>query len=112
MVFNLIDKLSYKILKYLKGKDKIPIETLKKQFGDYISDSLNFLEKDGYVVRDTIGHFPTANGFVSSKENKYRISPSGLAYIQEQRIERIKYWVPIIFADLLSIAAIIVSILK
>ena len=111
-MFNLIDKLSYKILKYLKDNDKVPIEIVEKQFKDNISDSLIFLEKDRYIIRDTIGSFPTANGFVSSKDNKYRISPKGRAYIQEHKIERIKYWVPIILADLLSIAAIIVSILK
>lgn len=108
----MIDKLSFKILRYIKKNSQISIDDLKQKFEDSTLDSLNFLEKDGYIIRDIIGKFPVANGFVSSKGNKYRISPKGLAYIQEQRIERIKYWVPIIFADLLSIAAIIVSILK
>lgn len=108
----MIDKSSYKILKHLKGQDKISIETLKQQFGNTISDDLYFLEKDGYIIRDTIGNIPTANGFVPSKENKYRISPKGRAYIYEQRTEKTKYWVPIFLADLLSIAAIIVAILK
>lgn len=108
----MIDKLSLKVLKYIKKNIKISIDDLKQKFGDNISDNLNFLEKDEYIIRDTIGHFRTANGFVPSKGNKYRISPKGSAYIQEQRIERVKYWVPIIFADILSISAIIVSILK
>lgn len=108
----MIDKSSYQILKYLKMKDKISIETLKQQFGSNTSDDLMFLEKDGYIIRDTKGYIPTANGFVSSKEKNYRISPKGRAYIQEHKIEKIKYWVPIILADLLSTVAIIVSILK
>lgn len=108
----MIDKLSYKVLRVLNGKGKVPIENLRQQFGDNISDDLYFLETDRYIIRDTIGGIATANGFVSSKENKYRISPKGKAYIHERRVERIKYWVPIILADLLSIAAIITSILK
>ena len=108
----MIDKLSLKVLKYIKKNVQIPIYDFKQKFGDNISDNLNFLEKNEYIIRDTIGYFRTANGFVSSKGNEYRISPKGLAYIQEQQIERVKYWIPIIFADILSISAIIVSILK
>ena len=107
----MIDKLSLKVLKYIKKNDKISINDLKQKFGDNISDNLNFLEKDGYIIRNIIGHFPTANGFVSSKGNEYRMSPKGSAYIQEQRTERIKYWVPIILSNLMAAAALVVSII-
>lgn len=44
--------------------------------------------------------------------NKYKVSDIGKAYMQEYRINRILYWLPIIIDAFLSITAIIISIIS
>lgn len=106
----MVDKKSVKILKFIKKNPNIPLDELKKKYGEFANDSLAFLQKNNYIINETKGYAPVHNGSIPVKSNKFRISPKGLAYLQEKRKEAIKYWLPIITADALSATAIGVSI--
>lgn len=106
----MIDKKSYKILKFIKKNSNVSVEDLKKKYGDFSKDNISFLQKNEYVINDIKGYLPATNGQLPIRTNKLRISPKGLAYLQELKVESRKYWFPIILSNLIAIAALIVSI--
>ena len=108
----MIDKISVKMLKYIKKHANVTLDELKSKFGEYAGDFVLFLQKDKYIINNTAGYLPTANGPLSKTTNQFRISPYGLAYLQETRKERRKYWIPIILSDLMAAAALVISFLK
>ena len=78
--------------------------------GDFSKDNISFLQKNEYIINDIKGYLPATNGQLPIRTNKLRISPKGLAYLQELKVESRKYWFPIILSNLIAIAALIVSI--
>ena len=102
----MLDTQTLKILKYINKNPNVSLKTLTAKFGENCKDSTKLLQKND----ESAGYHPTA--FVPMYKNIFRILPQGEAYLQSISKERIKYWVPIIIADLLSAAAIVVSILK
>lgn len=108
----MIDRLSVKMLKYIKKHTNVTLDDLKSKFGEYSDDYIRFLQKDNYIINDLNGYHPVVNGTVPIKTNRFHISPKGIAYLQETRIERRKYWVPIILSNLMAAAALVISISK
>ncbi len=106
----MIDKKSLKILKFIKKNSNISLDELNNKFGIYAKDSVAFMQKNEYIINDLKGYLPCTNGQMPIRTNKFRISPKGLAYLQEKRKEAIKFWLPIIIADTLSTAAMGISI--
>lgn len=110
----MLDKFSTKILKFINGNLSVDLKTLNEKFRQDCSESIDFLIEEKFIV------FTACGTYIDYSEDEpcyvlnyqYNITPAGLAYLQSLTKERLKYWVPIILADLLSIAALIVSILK
>lgn len=101
----MLDNASQKILKFLENNGETKFETLYNKFGDNTEDILMALCNIGYA-KQLINH-PTFN----SNELTYKIMPLGKAYFKERRISKIHFWIPIIIDTILSIAAIIISII-
>jgi hypothetical protein len=106
----MLDTQTLKILKHINKNPNVSLKTLTAKFGESCKDSTKLLQKNDFISNESAGYHPTA--FVPMYKNIFRILPQGKAYLQSISKERIKYWVPIIIADLLSAAAIVVSILK
>ena len=107
----MIDKKSFKILKHIKKNVNISLDELKSRYGEWANDHISFLQKNEYILNDIKGYLPCTNGQMPIRKNKFRISPKGLAYLQELKIERRKYWIPIILSNLMAAAALTVSII-
>ena len=100
-----------KVLKTILKKQKPYSDTIQTN-GDFynscklpvavVDSCLNSLSDHGFIEL-----YPTQNKSISM----VKILQASYSYFADKRAENIKYWLPIIFADILSIIAIIVAIL-
>ena len=51
----MIDRLSVKMLKYIKKHTNVTLDDLKSKFGEYSDDYIRFLQKDNYIINDLNG---------------------------------------------------------
>lgn len=111
MFVNYSERQRSKVLKTILKKQKPYTDTIQTNRDFYnacklppnvVDSCLNSLAHRGYIDL-----YPTQNKFVST----IKILQSSYSYFTDKRTENIKYWLPIIFADVLSIIAIIVAIL-
>ena len=111
MFVNYSERQRSKVLKTILKKRKSYTDTVQTnrdfynacKLPPYVVDScLNSLAHLGYIDL-----YPTQNKSVST----IKILQSSYSYFTDKRTESLKYWIPIIWSNLLSTIAIIVAIL-
>lgn len=104
----MLDKKSVQVLKYIKNNPNKTANKISAAFGENVSVYINGLLKDEYIARPESYSPLGGTGHV----NVYKISAKGIAYLENRPKETLKYWIPIIISTLISIAALIISIVK
>lgn len=95
----MIDKISRKALKFISKNGEVRLDAIYADFGEYGEQIINSLCEEGYV--EQVLHHPAFN----INDFAYVITPKGKAYFEERRIEKIRYWTPIIISLFAAIGA-------
>lgn len=106
-----MNAIDYKLLKYVKkcGKRNIAqINQKMKQNSQKRIDNLYPLIQLEFSHVDDIGGLVFFDHYVLSDQGICAIED----YKQEHKIERLKFWIPIIISNIIATIALIVSILK
>jgi hypothetical protein len=107
-VIIMLDKKSVQVLKYIKNNPNKTANKISAAFGENVSVYINGLLKDEYITRPEIYSPYDGTGYI----NVYTISSKGIAYLENRPKKALRFWVPMIISYLISIAALIVSIVK
>lgn len=101
----MIDKISRKALKFISKNGEISLDAIYANFGEYGEQIINSLCVEGYVKQVLLR--PTFN----INEFTYAITPKGKAYFEERRSVKIHFWIPIAIDTVLSLSAIVISVI-
>lgn len=101
----MIDKMSRKVLKFIAKSGKLNFNAIDNKFGEYSEQIISSLCSEGYL--EQIIPYPTFDRMVFT----YAITPKGKAYFEEKRIKKTHFWIPIIIDTVLSVTAIVISII-
>ncbi len=109
----MLDKKSVKLLRYIKKNPNSNLETLKMRYGENVLDNLRYLDKEEYLFNKTNGRIHSLDGrSMPIKTNVYIITPKGIAYLEERHQNNTRYIVPLIISNIMSLAALVVSIIN
>ncbi len=107
----MLDKTSENMLKFIIKNGITDLETLKTRFGEGCNIVVSWLTENDYI-KGTKPCYPLINGKrVLRYLSPYVVTPKGRAYFEENFRNEWHYWVPIAFNLVLSIIAIIISII-
>ena len=110
----MLDKISYKALKFIYRKQNRTFDELAKITGEdeskKTSKYISSLLKHGFISFWDQGELVDFNGFKSRKTIGYQIALPGAAYVEQRRRDLRNFWVPYAittFIALLSLLGIV-----
>ena len=98
-----------KVLVYIIKHIAVDSEQIKDKFGDAGNARFKTFVSSKILIPD--GTMTDENGNIIPND-KYKISELGRSYMQEYRTERFHYWLPIVLDTMLSVSALVISLLK
>lgn len=104
----MLDRKSVKVLKFIKDNPNKTTHRINEAFGENMFVYVDGLLKNEYIFRPETYSPYNGTGHI----NTFKISSKGIAYLENRPKETLKYWIPIIISTLISIAALIISIVK
>ena len=119
---SMLNKHSVDILKYISSFDRTEIASIYKEFGesDTTKNSISTLMHEKYIQGHTCNSMPCFSGIGGSitlkttTSSPYSITSKGLAYLEEQSLNRIKFSFDMIHKwtnTAIAVAALVISIL-
>ena len=102
----MLDKLSLKILRYIKDHPKVSLSDRQSKFSDNCDSNVYYLFKEEYISNELRGHTGITNTPVY--RNIYEILPKGTAYLEE--LPKIRFFK--IYPLVISTIAIIISLIS
>ena len=101
---------SYKLLKHIQRGD-ICDEVSLKNFAKFTEDDLHMLLDYKFVKLDPI-EYKDLDGLPFPSKYAYLITNEGISYIESKTKNFIRIWVPYLITTLISIGALIISIIS